>query len=192
MRKLFYSLSLLIVFSTSAFATEPDTPNYLSLCDVSPDSILLKFANSVPNYDFIVELEEKDAPFDFNIKDYLPENFNAYEGLFEEYSSIEEDEAFDFNTKDYLPVGFNANLDLDKIVEVSIIEDDEPFDFDTTKYLPSNFNAFIGLYEDYGTVEEEDEAFDFDTQKYLPNNFDAHAGLKKERSISTCRTLHSI
>lgn len=55
--------------------------------------------------------EEKDAPVDFNLNNYLPEGFNAYA---EDESNLaaheilneEADAPFDFNTSDYLPLNF--------------------------------------------------------------------------------------
>lgn len=55
--------------------------------------------------------EEKDAPVDFNLNNYLPEGFNAYD---EDESNLtaheilneEADVPFEFKTSDYLPLNF--------------------------------------------------------------------------------------
>lgn len=58
-------------------------------------------------------LEEEDAPFDFNTKDYLPMGFDAYQPIrtneFFEVSEEELDEDFDFNRQLYLPKGFDPH-----------------------------------------------------------------------------------
>ena len=96
----------------------------------------------------ISEINEEDAPFDFNTKDYLPVGFNPYAtdryGEIFEVSLEEEDTPFDFDTKEYLPVGFNpyATDQYEDLSEISIEEEDEQFDFNTKNYLPKNFDPY--------------------------------------------------
>jgi hypothetical protein len=66
----------------------------------------------------VIELEE-EVNFDFDITDYLPENFNALKG--------------------------KHDLDL-KSIEVIEIEEEIEFDFETKSYLPNNFNPYKGMY----------------------------------------------
>ncbi len=185
MKKLFFSLSLLIAFSTSALAVEYE-PNILN------DSTLLKEANSMPNIEEVA-LEEADAPFDFDVKNYLPKGFNAYAGMFEEIKIEEADEPFDFNTADYLPAGFDAFEGL-YIDYGSVEEADEAFDFNTKDYLPVGFNAELNLDAIVEiNIEEEDEPFDFDTSKYLTKDFDAYAGLfTTENGLLNCMGFPSL
>ncbi|NNC69840.1 MAG: hypothetical protein HKN90_03350 [Flavobacteriaceae bacterium] len=185
MKNLVISLSLIIAFTTTALAVEyePVAQN---------DSTLLKDANSVPNIEEIT-ISEVDAPFDFNIKDYLPEGFDAYAGMFEEINIAEVDEPFDFNTHDYLPVGFDAFAGLYTDYG-SVEEEDEAFDFDTKEYLPVGFNATINLDAIVEiNIEEEDEPFDFDTSKYLTRTFDALAGMyTTENGFLNCLSFPSL
>ncbi len=185
MRKLIVSLSLIVAFSTTALAVEyePATAN---------DSTLLKETNSVPKIEEIAEVEV-DSPFDFDIKEYLPNGFDAYAGMFEEIAIAEVDEPFDFNTKDYLPAGFDAFEGL--YTEYGAVEElDEAFEFDTKEYLPVGFNATLNLDAIVEiTVEEADEPFDFDTSKYLKKTFDAYAGLNKtEHTFLNCMSFPSL
>ena len=185
MKNLIISLSLIIAFTTTALAVEyePVTLN---------DSTLFKDANSVPNIEEIA-IEEADAPFDFNINDYLPEGFDAYAGMFEEIAIEEADEPFEFNTHDYLPVGFDAFAGLYTDYG-SVEEEDEVFDFDTNEYLPVGFNATINLDAIVEiNIEEEDEPFDFDTSKYLTKTFDAFAGMyTTENGFLDCISFPSL
>ena len=62
----------------------------------------------------VIEIEES-VSFDFNVQDYLPENFNPLKGKHNldwskiELIEIEEEVSFDFNPKDYLPQDFNPH-----------------------------------------------------------------------------------
>ena len=185
MKKLVISLSLIIAFTTTALAVEyePITLN---------DSTLLKETNSVPNIEEIA-VEEADVPFDFNISDYLPVGFNAYEGMFEEINIAEADAPFEFNTSDYLPVGFNAFEGM--YVDYGVVEEeDEIFDFNTKDYLPVGFNATLNLDAIVEVqVAEEDEPFDFDTSEYLTKSFDAYAGMyTTENGFLNCMSFPSL
>ena len=132
MKNLFYSLCLLIGFSTTA------QPKNFQIPDLNlnlSENIFSATTNYLSDI-FLTndEVEEEDEAFDFDIKKYLPANFNAYEGLFDTYESAQEevDEPFDFDTTAYLPVGFNANIALDtEAYELVQEEADEAFDFYT-------------------------------------------------------------
>ncbi len=141
MKKLFIASMLVIgLIATAQFSQS----NQLDLNETSINN---------SNYDLIIEsltaeaLEEEDAPFDFNTKDYLPLGFNPYDN--NEYTYIneiffeEEDAPFDFKTKDYLPIGFNpyATNQNAEVIEISL-EEDAPFDFNTKDYLPTGFNPY--------------------------------------------------
>lgn len=185
MKKLVISLSLIIAFTTTALAVEYE-PLAIS------DSTLLKEANSMPKIEEIA-VEEVDSPFDFNVKDYLPEGFNAYAGMFEEFATEEADEPFEFDTADYLPTGFDAFEGL-YVDYGSVEEEDEAFGFDTNKYLPVGFNASIDLNAIVEiNIEEEDEPLDFDTSKYLAKTFDAYAGMyTTENGFLNCLSFPSL
>lgn len=185
MKNLIVSLSLIIAFTTNALAVEYEPVAH-------NDSTLLKGTNSVPNIVEIV-LEESDASFDFNVKDYLPEGFDAYAGMFEEINIEEADEPFEFDTRDYLPADFDAFAGL--YIDYGLVEEaDEPFDFNTKDYLPVGFNAELNLSKIVEiNIEEADEPFEFDTSKYLTKSFDAYAGLKKtEHTFLNCMSFPSL
>ena len=179
MKNLFYSLCLLIGFSSQAQSLDYQTNRTNTNLSQKVFSVTTDyFTNLIFNANN-ENVEEQDEAFDFDIKKYLPANFNAFAGMFIDYelAQVEEDEAFDFDTAQYLPVGFNANATyLDDITEIAIVEEDEAFDFNTADYLPVGFNVYP-ILEEIVEVEiiEEDEPFDFNTNDYLPNNFDAHA-----------------
>ena len=109
MKNLFYSLCLLIGFSSQA------TPIDFHIHSLNINDIEKSISNT-PDCEldvfFKVNQEELiDESFEFDTKKYLPANFNAFAGLFEDYelAQVQEDEAFDFNTNDYLPSNFDAN-----------------------------------------------------------------------------------
>ena len=131
------------------------------------------------------DLEERDEPFNFDTKTYLPLGFNPYAKTTDldivEIDIEEEDEPFNFNTKAYLPEGFDPNPKntiLDVAKEVIVEEEDEAFDFNTKDYLPLGFNVknkIIDVLEI--EIEEKDEPFAFDTKAYLPKDFDPYTRL---------------
>jgi hypothetical protein len=122
----------------------------------------------------ILEIEEieEDAPFDFDLKKYLPLGFNPYIMAHLTYTSIagffeEKDEEFDFDTKAYLPENFNSvkNASLDAAYAEVNQEADAPFDFDTKSYLPAVFDPFENLeaLKKYG--ENNTVSFNFDFEE---------------------------
>jgi len=184
MKNILYSLCLLIGFSSQAqtFDYQINKPN-----TNLNQKVYSVTTNYLSNLFFSVNeelIEEEDEAFDFDIKKYLPVNFNPFLGLFSDYeiAQIEEDEAFDFDTTAYLPIGFNANATyLAEITEISIEEEDEVFDFDTAAYLPVGFDAnetYLAEITDIA-VEEEDEPFDFNTAEYLPVGFNVYPILEE-------------
>lgn len=60
----------------------------------------------------VIELQE-EVSFNFDTKDYLPENFNPLQGKHDldwskiELIELEEEVSFDFDVQDYLPKHFN-------------------------------------------------------------------------------------
>jgi len=180
MKNLFYSLCLLIGFSSQAQSIDYQTNRTSTNVSQKVFSVTTDyFTNLIFNANN-ENVEEQDEAFDFDIKKYLPANFNLFSGMFSDYelAQVEEDEAFDFDTTAYLPVGFNANATyLADITEIAIEEEDEAFDFDTTEYLPVGFNTNAAYLADIIEIEleEADEPFDFNAKDYLPSNFNAHA-----------------
>lgn len=91
---------------------------------------------------YIEENEEVELGFDTAA--YLPEDFNAYEGMtFDlseiEYAEIEEEIDLGFDTKEYLPEDFNAyaevELDLNDIIYIEEEEEDFDLGLDAGIYL---------------------------------------------------------
>ena len=177
MKNLFYSLCLLIGFTSWALPVDLETLS-LNFNDIkknitkTPDCELDALFNV--NHD-----NSADESFEFDTKNYLPANFNSYSGLFEAHESAQvvEDEAFEFDTAAYLPVGFNANATyLSEITEITFVEEDEAFEFDTADYLPEGFNAnetYLSNITEIALVEA-DEPFDFNTADYLPVGFNVY------------------
>ena len=104
MKKLIIVGMLAISFIATAQLSKSKNLNYKDTLITSyyNDSII----ESLPS----VVVEEEDAPFDFNTKDYLPLGFNPYakeQAPFKFEAIVEEDAAFDFDTKKYLPKGFD-------------------------------------------------------------------------------------
>jgi hypothetical protein len=197
MKNLFYSLCLLIGFSSIAQSidyqiTEPYFNNNLVVTATKSISEILINVEEIA-------IEEEDEAFDFDIQQFLPNNFNAFAGLFDAFdaANVEEDEAFDFDTAAYLPIGFNANIVIEDEAEYTLanVEEDEAFDFDTTAYLPLGFNSnglnYDTLFEI--AIEEADEPFEFDYLTYLPEDFDAYSRLALSTSYYlTCIALPSL
>jgi len=170
MKNLFYSLCLLIGFSTTAQASdyqikESNSNQHMFIKATSYVSSIL-FKNNIEE----IEIDEADEAFDFDINNYLPANFNAFAGLFET-ANEEEDAPFDFDRLAYLPVGFNATIEFDTAYDIATFEEDEEFDFDTKNYLPVGFNATLDLDAICMATIEEDEPFNFNTNDYLPVGF---------------------
>jgi hypothetical protein len=178
MKNLFYSLCLLIGFSS--WATSVDN-HMLSLNSNDIDHTSTTSSDCDLNALYIVNQDVlADESFEFDTTKYLPTNFNAYAGLFEEHEFVQaiENQAFDFDTEAYLPVGFNATIQFEyEVNAIATGEEDIPFDFETANYFPIGFNAALVLdteaYE-LATIEE-DIAFDFNTANYLPVGFNTNA-----------------
>ncbi len=92
----------------------------------------------------------EDFELDFDTAQYLPEGFNAYEGMGADLTDIvfienEEEIELEINTAKYLPIGFDAYegmiIDLDDIRYIQEEEEVE-LDFNVQNYLPNNFNAY--------------------------------------------------
>jgi len=102
----------------------------------------------------VIELEE-EIELGFDTTYYLPQDFNALEGMYD----------LDWNS-----------------INLIEVEEEVELGFDTTKYLPQNFSALKGKDDvDWNTVKlieiEEEVGIDFDTNTYLPNNFNPFEGM---------------
>lgn len=107
----------------------------------------------------VIEIEE-EIDLGFDTAEYLPIEFNAYEGMnFEldliEYVEFEEEIELGFDTANYLPKGFDAYAGMELDIEEILVE----LDLDDIQYY----------------VEEEEIELGFDTSKYLPEGFNAYA-----------------
>jgi len=148
-----YRLALLftVFFALNATAKINNDSYYLNIDSIGAnfeehEIEQLLFANiedsTFENFDInsieVIELEE-EVEFNFNTKDYLPEDFNALKGMYDldwnsiELVELEEEVEFNFNPKDYLPEGFNAlkgmyDLDSHKI-QLVLIEIQEEFGY---------------------------------------------------------------
>ena len=105
MKNLFYSLCLLIGFSSTAQSIDFQINNLNSskmIFTIATKSISTIFFNMNEE---AVAIEEKDAPFDFDTTNYLPVGFNAtlvLDASAYDAATIEEEEAaFDFETANY-------------------------------------------------------------------------------------------
>ena len=85
--------------------------------DLFEDAYICEEVVSIESIDLYEPEEELEIGFDTT--EYLPEGFDAREGMDDidwsaiELFEIEEEDDFDFNTKDYLPVGFNPYKGMD-------------------------------------------------------------------------------
>ena len=97
---------------------------------------------------YIEDTETVDLGFD--TADYLPEDFNPYQGMIfdlEDIIYVEEEEEIelDFNTAMYLPNEFNAySSTVLNVEDILYIESEDEIDlgFDTADYLPKGFNPY--------------------------------------------------
>ncbi len=97
----------------------------------------------------VIELEES-LTFNFDVNNYLPENFNPLKGKNDiNWNSISiigvpEDVNFNFDTNSYLPKDFNplkGKNDINwKDVPLIEIEEEVQFNFNVMDYLPKGFN----------------------------------------------------
>jgi hypothetical protein len=186
MKKLIIPCFLIVSLTISAQYLDSRTINFGDNLSTNFKDITSYISNSMDDSIFEVEFEEEeDAPFDFDVQEYLPKDFNPFKLMYNTYDIVyeyffeEEDASFDFDTKAYLPVGFNPYEDKFIIEEYALLneESDATFDFDTKEYLPEGFNAYDeneSILAEYELLNvEEDEPFDFNTVAYLPVSFDA-------------------
>ena len=176
MKKIIYILSLSLAFSLSA-----QSLSYANTSNLFEDNDI--FFNEVSGIE--------ESPFDFNTKEFLPEDFDPYKGLIidESYLLASTEIVFDFNTVEYLPENFDVYKGM--IVDESSLLIEEPigFDFNIQDYLPANFDVYKGMI----TIEpneliSEPISFDFDINDYLPANFNPYSGLNDQMksSIEMC------
>ena len=168
MKKIIYILSLSLAFSLSA-----QSVSYANTLNFFEDNEIF----------FSEESGLEESTFDFNTKEFLPEDFDPYKGLIidESYLLASTEIGFEFNTVEYLPENFDAYKGM--IVDESSLLIEEPidFDFNLQDYLPANFDAYSGMI----TIEpneliSEPISFDFDINDYLPVNFNPYAGLNDQ------------
>ena len=96
--------------------------------------------------------DEETVNLGFDTADYLPYDFNPYDGMvfdLEDIVYIDDDVEIElgFNTSAYLPKDFNAySTVVSNLENIMYIEEDDTIElgFDTAPYLPKNFNAFKG------------------------------------------------
>jgi hypothetical protein len=146
MKKIIFPSMLVISLIAFAQYTQKDQHNI-------DETFISQSGDQMFNDEFQFELnmEEQDEAFEFETKNYLPFDFNAYKGLFTleyEMAIVEEDIPFEFDTKKYLPIGFSSycQIELSEIFEVETVEEDAAFDFDTKMYLPENFNPYYNNF----------------------------------------------
>ncbi len=91
----------------------------------------------------------EEVELDFDTAKYLPEGFDAYQGMgpnLEEIAFIEPTEDIDlgFDTARYLPIGFDAykGMEID-LNDIEYIEEEVELDLNVQSYLPGNFNASV-------------------------------------------------
>ncbi len=171
MKNLILTSFLIVSFTVSAQFIENRTFDFGNTLRFGK-TVITNVSNNL--YDKIFEIEEveQDAPFDFDVKKYLPLGFNPYVVAHLTYINIagffeEEDEKFDFDPKAYLPENFNAakNASLDAAYAEVNKEEDVPFDFDTKAYLPAVFDPFentqaLKKYNEFNKL-----VFDFDLEE---------------------------
>jgi len=137
----------LLSFSNKDKYEVQDSSNTIALEHTDPCSKIESVNLSLNEIIFIEEEESIELGFD--TAKYLPEGFDAYEGMgldLNEIVLIEEEEEIElgFDTADYLPLGFNAYegmvFDIDEIDFIEL-EDEIELGFDVNEYLPMNFSA---------------------------------------------------
>lgn len=137
----------LLSFSSKDKYEVQDSSTIIALKHTDPCS-KIESANLTLNEIIFIE-EEETIELGFDTAKYLPEGFDAYEGMgldLSEIVIIEEEEEIElgFDTADYLPLGFNAYkgmvFDIDEIDYIEL-EDEIELDFDVNEYLPINFSA---------------------------------------------------
>ncbi|MGB5243625.1 MAG: hypothetical protein WBN16_03165 [Lutimonas sp.] len=168
MKNLILTSFLIVSFTVSAQFIENRTFDFGNTLKFSQTAIA-NMSNGLLESIFEVEEVEEDAPFDFDIKKYLPLGFNPYVVAHLTYTSIagffeEADEEFDFDTKSYLPENFNASYNEALHAAYAEVnrEADVPFDFDTKAYLPVVFDPFENTKALKKYNEMNNVLFDFD------------------------------
>lgn len=171
MNRLILLLAAFIAFNANALSEEiPDDTknNYKTLEQLNIEAILFE-SNDYGNDYFdlnsleVIEIEE-EININFDIKKYLPENFNALAGM------------------------YDLNWDTIELVE---IEEEVELEFDTKKYLPNNFNALAGMHDlNWNAIElielEEEVELGFDVEEYLPIGFNPYKSISCEREVVVC------
>lgn len=181
MKNLILTSLLIVSFTVSAQFIENRSFNLKHVLKFTPAKVVdmsSNFFNSIVE----VEEEEEDAPFDFDIKKYLPKGFNPFGIVQITYNQLtnlftdEEEIAFDFDHKEYLPANFNPYVNQTLLEAHNELnqEEDVAFEFDTKDYLPAGFNPYINtkaLEKRENLMQEKDATFDFNTRNYLPEHF---------------------
>jgi len=164
MKKIILILAAFIAFNANAFSgnKNPDNTkkNYKTLIEINLEATIFESGIEMSLFE-VCEIEE-EVIFDFDPKQYLPENFNPLAGKNDidwtevELVELEESVELDFDTAQYLPKNFNAlegknDIDWSKI-ELVELEEEVELGFDTRKYLPKGFNPYKGMHCEKGDV----------------------------------------
>lgn len=137
----------LLSFSSKDKYEVQDKSNTIALEHTDPCSTR-ESTNLTLNEIIFIE-EEETIELGFDTAKYLPEGFDAYEGMGLNLNEIviievEEELELGFDTAEHLPLGFNAYegmvFDIDDIVYIEL-EDEIELGFDVNEYLPKNFIA---------------------------------------------------
>ncbi|MCK0132214.1 hypothetical protein MWU59_11950 [Flavobacteriaceae bacterium F08102] len=136
-------MKTLILFLLFAFSLPANAQFLSSNSNSLPSSMMESISDFVsienlPNTYVGTSEEVEELPFD--VKAYLPVNFDPYKGMIldESYALITEEIPFDFNVEEFLPEGFDPYEGM--IFEAEVTPEEIDFDFDIEEYLPVGFN----------------------------------------------------
>jgi hypothetical protein len=171
MKNLIYTFSMFVVLSLTAQPIDFTHTTLLSFMENDDESTITVKVSENTDFD---NIDEGYLLLDFNSKDYLPENFDPYAGMFyQNVSTLEEKTQFNFDHNNYLPENFDAYQGM-FLTETANNEDENSLNFDHTAYLPENFDAYNGMFLEQDGFIQEIVTFDFDHKKYLPLNFNPY------------------
>lgn len=138
------TITLLIATGISSFMLAFNGPNHYTNEMEAPKHNKTMMSDSCVLGELTYIEENEEVELGFDTAAYLPEDFNAYEGMtFDlseiEYAEIEEEIELGFDTKEYLPEDFNAyaevELDLNDIIYIEEEEEDFDLGLDAGIYL---------------------------------------------------------
>ncbi|MGB5435942.1 MAG: hypothetical protein WBM98_08625 [Maribacter sp.] len=156
--KLLFGIVILSTFIVSFTGSDKcdNTENNESLIitDLYPqfeENLILQAQTENVKFEELLYIEDEEiVNLGFDTADYLPYDFNPYQGMIfdlEDIIYVEEEEEIElnFNTSTYLPKNFNAySNEALNVEDVMYIESEDEIDlgFDTADYLPKGFNPF--------------------------------------------------